>query len=265
MSRAGKRLGSSALASAEQVLGALNKMKNEFPADGWDWLRAVLFPPKCLCCEERVPPDRLFCRSCANKLPDEPNSRLIHLDNGWDVPVLAPLSYEGGYRETMLLYKFAGYRILALRIGILIADLVKGLPERNWVVTYVPLSPEGLRDRGYDQSELLAWQVARHNGLEVQRLLEKVKKTKTQHDLGLEERLTNLLGAYRASERAKGKDILLVDDIVTSGSTLKECASVLHRAGARSICCLCAAGSRVEHAGMGRNEEREAGELWRWI
>lgn len=240
-------------------------MKNQFPADGWDWLKALLFPPRCLCCDRRVPPDRLFCRSCADKLPEEPNRRLIPLDSGWEVPVLAPLLYEGGYRESLLLYKFEGYRIMALRIGMLMAELVNELPGRDWVVTFVPLSPEGLKDRGYDQSELLAWQVARHNDLEVLRLLEKVKKTRTQHDLSLEERRTNLLGAYRASELAAGKDILLVDDIVTSGSTLKECASVLQEAGARSVCCLCAAGGRGEHADKGRGEELEAGTIWRWM
>lgn len=239
-------------------------MRNEFPAKGWDWVKAAFFPPKCLGCEERVPPDRLFCRRCADRLPEEPERRIIRLDSGWEVPVLAPLSYEGGYRETMLLYKFSGYKILALRIGMLMAGLVEELPERDWVVSYVPLSPEGLLERGYDQSELLAWQVARHNGLEALSLLEKVKKTKTQHDLGLEERLTNLLGAYSASEQAAGKDILLVDDIVTSGATLKECASALKETGARSVCCLCAAGSRGQKA-AGLSEEQEAGEIWRWM
>lgn len=237
-------------------------MENEFPARGWDWLRGLFFPPRCLCCEERVPPDRLFCPACAKKLPGEPYSRLITLDGGREVEVLSPFRYEGGYRETMLLYKFGGFKVLALRIGLPLAGLVKELPEYSWTVAYVPLSPEGLRDRGYDQSELLAWQVARHNGLETQRLLEKVKKTKTQHDLGLEERRTNLLGAYRASELAKGKDIILVDDIVTSGSTLKECASALYEAGARHVCCLCAAGSRIEQAG---GVEAGAGELLRWL
>ncbi len=247
-------------------------MKNEFPANCWDWLRALFFPPKCLCCEERVPPDRLFCPLCAGKLPEEPNRRILRLNNGREAPVLAPFTYEGGYRETMLLYKFGGYRVIALRLGVPMAGLVRELPKWDWLVSYVPLSPEGLKDRGYDQSELLAWQVARHNGLEVLRLLEKVKKTKVQHDLGLEERKKNLLGAYRASELARARDILLVDDIVTSGSTLKECASVLYGAGARSVCCLCAAvskaerpGSGVEQAGTGGREETETGEILRWL
>lgn len=239
-------------------------MENRFPARGRDWLKAFFFPPKCLCCERRAPPDRLLCRRCEESLPDGPNRRIIRLDKGREMTVLAPLTYEGGYRETMLLYKFGGCRSMAPRIGALMAGLLEELPKRRWVLSFVPLSPEGLKDRGYDQSELLARQVAGYRGLEVQRLLEKVKKTKTQHDLGLEERLTNLLGAYRASERARGEDILLVDDIVTSGSTLKECATVLYGAGARSVYCLCAAGSSVERARMDRDPEAEAGELLRW-
>ncbi len=217
-------------------------MENRYPAKGTDWLKALLFPPKCLGCPERVPPDRLFCRECAKGFPREPGRRLIRLGNGLDVPVLTPMDYEGGYRESMLLYKFRGCKIMGPRMGMLMAGLVDGLPGLDWTVTYVPLSPEGLKRRGYDQSRLLALQVGRQRGYEVKRLLEKVKKTKTQHDLGFEERLTNLLGAYRASKEAAGRNILLIDDIVTSGSTLKECASALFSEGARSVCCLCAAG-----------------------
>lgn len=226
------------------------RVENRYPAKPWDWFKGVFFPPKCLCCERRVPPDRLFCPACLRGLPQEPERRIIRLDNGIEVPVLSPLKYGGGYRETMLLYKFEGHGAMALRIGMPMAWLVRELPERDWVVSYVPLSWEGLKDRGYDQSELLAWQVSRRNGFETKRLLDKVKKTKTQHDLGLEERLTNQIGAYKASDQAAGMDILLVDDIVTSGSTLKECAAVLFEAGARSVACLCAA-----DAGGSRGEE----------
>lgn len=235
-------------------------MENRFPAEGMDWVRAMLFPPKCLCCDRRIPPDRLLCRACWEKLTGEPVRRAIELEDGRELPVLAPLRYEGGYRETMLLYKFEGYKVMALRIGAPMAELAKELPVRSWTVTFVPLGREGLLDRGYDQSELLAWQVARHNGFRVKRLLEKVKKTRTQHELGLEERKTNLLGAYRASKKAAGRDILLVDDIVTSGSTLKECAGTLYGAGARSVCCICAADSSD-----GRDGGRDPGELWRWM
>lgn len=233
-------------------------MENEFPASAGDWLKALVFPPGCLRCGKLVPPDRLFCRSCEDTLPEKPQCRFIYLDNGLQMPVLSPFVYEGGYRETMLLYKFGGYRMMALRIGFLMAGLVNELPKWDWVVTYVPLSQEGLEARGYDQSELLAWQVARHNDMEMLRLLDKVKKTKTQHDLDLEERQTNLLGAYQASELAEGKNILLVDDIVTSGSTLKECASVLLKAGARSLCCLCAADSSGRHADEGDDGGQDA-------
>lgn len=219
-------------------------MENWYPARGLDWAVSLLFPAKCLCCWERVPPDRLFCRECAEKLPEEPRRRLIRLDSGLEVPVLAPMEYEGGYRESMLQYKFRGCKIIGPRMGMLMAGLIEGLPELKWTLTYVPLSPEGFRRRGYDQSLLLARQIGRQRGIEVKRLLEKVKKTKTQHDLGLEERLTNLSGAYRASEEAAGRNILLVDDIVTSGSTLRECASALFKAGANLVCCLCAAESK---------------------
>lgn len=240
-------------------------MRTDFPADRWDWVRAWFFPPKCLCCEERVPPDRLFCPACATGLPEKPYRRVIRLEDGRELPVFSPLAYEGGYRESLLLYKFEGYMLLALRVGILMADLVNCLPKRDWSVTYVPLNQEGRRDRGFDQSELLAWQVARHNDLPVLDLLENVRKTRTQHELSQKERMVNRAGAYRASDEAEGKDILLVDDIVTSGATLKACASELYRAGARSVCALCAAEKGGHEACADWQAEQEAGELWHWM
>jgi len=237
-------------------------MRTEFPADAREWVKALFFPPKCLCCEERVPPDRLFCPACAADLPEKPYHRVIQLEDGRELPVFSPLAYEGGYRESLLLYKFEGYQILALRIGLLIADLVDGLPKQDWAVTYVPLSQERRRDRGFDQSELLAWQVARHHDLPVLDLLKKTRRTKIQHELSREERLVNLVGAYQASGEAAGKDILLVDDIVTSGATLKECASMLYQAGARSVCGLCAAENEGSDTGT---DQQAAGELWHWL
>ena len=82
--------------------------------------------------------------------------------------------------------------------------------------------------------------------------MEQVRETATQHELSRAERADNVRGAYRARPAARGKDLLLVDDIVTTGATLRACALALYEAGARQVCGLCAAGTDWE---PGREEE----------
>ena len=108
----------------------------------------------------------------------------------------------------------------------------------------VPISAERLRARGYDQSLLLAEALADKTGLPCRSLLRKVRDNRTQHRLTAKERAENVRGAY-ACEDAAGLRVLLVDDIVTTGATARECAVQLYRTGAASVQCVCCA--LVEH------------------
>ena len=105
----------------------------------------------------------------------------------------------------------------------------------------MPLSRGSRKKRGYDQSRLLATAVAKSLGLPLLDVLEKARETQIQHQLGREERAQNVRGAYRATGPVDGRTLLLIDDIVTTGATLTECAGALYRAGARAVGSLCAA------------------------
>jgi len=105
-------------------------------------------------------------------------------------------------------------------------------------VTYVPLHPKKGRERSYNQSRLLAVSVARKLGLRVEhRCLRRVRLTSTQTRLSAEERKANVRGAFQAvtPEWIEGRRLLLVDDVMTTGATVNECARVLMQAGAYSV------------------------------
>src|SRR5699024_3264493 len=100
------------------------------------------------------------------------------------------------------------------------------------VITWIPVSLQRKKQRGYDQSELLARRMGKVWKRPASPLLLKKKDNKTQHELSKKERLLNVKGVYEAQGEITGKRILLVDDILTTGSTMQEAASVLWKNGA---------------------------------
>lgn len=209
---------------------------------GWrERLWCLFLPARCLCCGRAVRPERLFCPGCVPALPKEPLSREFPLPGGGSLAVAACFPYEKGFRRTLHRLKFQEERALARPLGTLMAEAASSLGEEFDGVTWVPMSPQKLRRRGYNQSELLAKAVAKELGLPAWNLLEQVRETDTQHSLTRAQRADNVRGAYRAKSAALGKRLLLVDDIVTTGATLRACAQGLYGAGAQKVCAVCAA------------------------
>ncbi len=114
------------------------------------------------------------------------------------------------------------------------------LPAKSFVLVSVPLTKEKLRLRGYNQSKELVESLAELTGCESHTSLLERRAGNEQKELSLRERRKNITGAFRVTDRrfCKGKDFLLVDDILTSGATLSELSSILLRAGASSVCVL---------------------------
>jgi competence protein ComFC len=141
--------------------------------------------------------------------------------------------YTGPVKELVLRLKF--HRLQAA--AEVAADMVAGVVPDSWgvgLVTSVPISAERYRERGYNQSELVARWVARRLGLPYSRLLERQGSV---HQLGVDRRtrLAQVKGVFYTRRPVPATRVLIVDDVVTTGATLAACAEVLSRAGARGV------------------------------
>ena len=202
----------------------------------------LLFPPKCAFCGEHGVHG--VCPKCERTLPF--CATPLHERTGIGTCV-APLRYEGAVRESLLRYKFHGGRGNAEGYGKVLAQAVaEQLGGQFTLVTYVPVSEKRRRERGYDQAFLLARETCRAWDTAPAALLKKVRHTSAQSTLkSPEERKANVLGAYEAVniDAIKDAHILLIDDILTTGATLRECVRVLRDAGAQSVLCATLAAS----------------------
>ena len=163
---------------------------------------------------------------------------------------VAPLYYEGNVRESLLRFKFKDATGYAEEYGKLLADCIRThLAGRYDLISWVPLSRKRLKERGYDQAMLLALAAALELDDVAVSTLEKPLEAEKQSTMGsAEKRKANISGAYRAvdPELVEGKRILLIDDIVTTGATLSECAKTLLAAGAGEVLCAAVACTREE-------------------
>jgi competence protein ComFC len=163
-------------------------------------------------------------------------------------------SYEGPLRELIHLYKYGRIQTLARPLGNFLAD---ALPrdERFDAVIPIPLHWRRQWTRGFNQSELLAREIGRHGGIPMLCALRRVRATNTQAGLSNTARRKNVTKAFacrrgsRWERRIAGKRILLIDDVMTTGSTAASCALALKRAGAARVSLLTIA--RVDRRAFG--------------
>lgn len=217
----------------------------------------ALFPPRCIGCGksgtlicpkcERSLPRHLppFCSLCARPLSDKASgpapTRLcaacarspLAIDG-----IRSAFAYEGAVRQGILSLKYHGVRSLARPLGMHLAGYLQANPLPVDAIVPVPLHPRRLRDRGYNQSTLLAEVVAGITGLALlEKALARVKDTPAQvRSASAAERRRNVQGAFKAAEEeVKALRLLVVDDVCTTGSTLEACSLALRAAGAKSV------------------------------
>lgn len=199
----------------------------------------LLFPRKCLLCEKILSKQELdLCNTCREDTESFPEIKnTLSFVAGWT----AMWYYKGNVRSGILQYKFYGRRNRGTNFGRLLS---MHLLQRRYtdfdVLTWVPLSAAKFKDRGYDQVEQVGRSVARELGQPLTPTLKKVRDTTTQSTLeALDARRANVLGAYVVTnpEAVRGKRILLLDDVITTGSTASECAKTLLFSGAKEVYC----------------------------
>lgn len=206
-----------------------------------DWLLDLIFPTKCIAC--RRPLDGggapRFCPECLDKLPYTTGGGRRKGD--FFSACVSPTFYEKKMRDAILRYKFGGCRAYAQAFGTILASCIHEELEGKYdLITWVPLDPRRRRKRGYDQTKLLAEVVCRRVNRELTPCLRKKRGVRAQSSTGAPEaRRANIAGAYTVINPAvvADKRILIIDDIVTSGATLSECAKTLLLAGAEDVVC----------------------------
>lgn len=208
----------------------------------------LLFPPKCPFCRKILDDPRApVCPDCQSKLPwleGKAGERSIGFTDG----CFSPLAYRDAVPGAVRRYKFSRVRALGKPLAALMAQCLSGrLPQGADLICWAPLSGKRLRKRGFDQAELLAREVGRLLSIPAAPALKKTRNTGPQSELEEESaRQANARGAYTLAPGIDltGKRVVLVDDVVTSGSTLRECAALLRRGGAAQVYCLTLAQAR---------------------
>ena len=210
-----------------------------------------LFPPRCPVCHAYVPEKGGWCPTCLettlqpHRLPLSAElSRKI--DGAWAVG-----QYQGGLRELIRRLKYRRQRSALPYIDRLLQKAGPGgvltdILQRAELAVPVPLHEEKRRQRGFNQAELIFQEWALQHGLPMQTCLVRRRATLPQYGLKVHQRRDNMKGAFCLNDGTSiaGRHILLLDDILTTGSTLYACAEVLHQAGAASVAALVLASDR---------------------
>ncbi len=234
---------------AARLLGPFLLAEARCPACGRAWPRRTgadsALCPDCLAGHQ--PPEGAACPGCGARPPAPQATALtcgacLRAPRPWG-RLMAAGPYDGRLRELILAYKFEGRLDLGRQLQeLLLAAFARGLadfPELSGceLLVPVPLHPRRLLSRGFNQSREIARLLAARRALPIrQEALERVRQTIPQMELGARERVENIRGAFAARREAvEGRGVLLVDDIMTTGATLEECARTLAAAGAARV------------------------------
>jgi ComF family protein len=218
-----------------------------------------LYPAACAVCAAAVEPGENLCPVCAERTPrisppfcakcSQPfagditgtftcancEGRRLHF-----AAAISVYRSRGAVRKVIHDFKYGRQLHLRHLVGRWLCETLADprLAGRRFdLIVPVPLHPARKRERGFNQAELLALELHRASALPISNVLQRTRYTTTQTQFDRSERMENLRGAFRLRRGCNVQDLrmLLVDDVLTTGSTLSECASVLKKAGALSV------------------------------
>ena len=210
-----------------------------------DWFLDLLFPPKCALCGRLLDGEEGgICGGCRQQLPFTTGADSLRA--GAFGRCAVAFRYEGAVKDGIHALKFGGRPAAARAFAPYLAAAAERFVGEFDAVTYVPVSRERLRQRGYDQSRLLAEAAAALLQAPAERTLEKLRDNPAQSTLSARERQVNVAGVYAPAPGAAiaGRRFLLIDDVLTTGSTLSACTDTLRQAGAASVVCAALAAPR---------------------
>jgi len=201
-------------------------------------IRDLIFPVFCISCGLE---GKIICSKCLKKITAQPQ---IFYPAGFLDGAVALGNYQEKILQTAITeYKYNFNQEIFVIFQKIIADwqlegsgFGQGFKNQSWLIIPVPLHKDRFWERGFNQAEELAKLVTAKLGLKINiQLLKRIKKTKRQVGLGRSERQENLKGAFEVVGWLRGANVILIDDVFTTGATLQECAKVLKQAGASGV------------------------------
>lgn len=200
-------------------------------------LIAIMFPERCPYCSRVVLPCETACDECKEKLPASIYKNTV----AGTYKLLSAVPYRDEYAEAIKKLKFKKKKQYAYQLAKLMAERFKDeINESYDVLTFVPLHNETLKERGFNQCQLLAEELSRFLNIPCAELLKKPKKNLPQHTLDGSKREKNVKGVFRCTDKSavKNKRIILLDDITTTRYTMAECSKILRDNEAEDILCM---------------------------
>lgn len=198
------------------------------------------FGEECVCpeCDKELPYIKTRCAHCGRKLLlnadfcDECKSRLMSFDKAMSV-----FEYDGGVKNLIQRFKYKGEIYLKEYFAEKLYDFYVKTGLEADIITFVPMSIKEKRKRGYNQSELIAEEFCRLLGRNTEELVVKNVETERQATLDFKERNKNLTGVFKLADgnNIKGKSILVIDDVLTTGATAENISATLKKKGASKV------------------------------
>ncbi len=222
------------------------------------YLCDLLFPPKCIYCGDILKPEQrpLICDKCKAKIPDDDavcskcGGAILHVDRKPACPTCKAAGryfdcaystaiYENETRDAIIRYKYKYQPELAEPLSWFLVKGLRRVGISNRIIDFavsVPADSEREKIRGFDSAGMIAKYVAKKLDIEYKKgVVKKYGRNEKQSTLNKREREENVKGVFAAAADVKGKSILLVDDIITTGATAAEVSKILKRAGAKYV------------------------------
>lgn len=204
----------------------------------WDKAQNLLYPERCPYCTRVVRMGELFCEECKESY----TGITYHTYARGGYLTVSAVPYIDIFAEGIKRFKFDKGQQYAYQLARIMADAItKEYNDEEFdYISFVPLHPTKLAERGYNQSELLSRELSKLLNIPTVNALKKSRNNQPQHSLKrASQRESNVKGVYRLTEKeiAKNKRILLIDDIITTGNTMGECARMLMNGGAGRVLC----------------------------